>query len=82
MHAAAYASSTEIFEYLLLHGGNPFIQDINGNDAISIAYKNGNYDFIKYIFNLKCSKFYSSNDKYLFSLVQNTQKGSFQILKQ
>ena len=80
LHAAAFASSIEIFEFLLLHGGNPFIQDINGNDAISIAYKNGNYDFIKYIFDLKCSKFYSSNDKYLLSLVQNKQKGASQIL--
>ena len=79
-HAAAYSSSIEIFEYLLLHGGDPFIQDINGNDAIFIAYKRGNYDFIKYIFNLKCSKLYSSNDKYILSLVQNSQKGVFQIL--
>ena len=80
LHAAAYASSIEIFEYLLLHGGDPFIQDINGNDAIFMAYTHENYDFIKYIFNLKCSKFYSSNDKYMLSLVQNAQKGAFQIV--
>ena len=78
-HAAAFSSSIEIFEYLLLHGGNPFIQDINANDSIYIAYKYGNYDFIKYIFNLKCSKFYSASDKYLLALVQNKQKGVYQI---
>ena len=34
VHAATCSSSIENFEYLLLHGGDFFTQDINGNDAI------------------------------------------------
>ena len=80
LHCAAYASSLEIFEYLLLHGSDPFIENIYEMDALDIAYKYGNYNFLKYIFNLKSSKLYSSNDKYLLSIVQNTQKGACEIL--
>ena len=81
LHCAAYASSKEIFEYLLLHGSDPFIENINKKDAFDLAYKNGNYEFLKYIFNLKSSKLYSSNDKYLLSIIQNTQKGSYEIFE-
>ena len=79
LHAAAFSSSIEIFEYLLLHGGDPLIQNINKQDAFDFSFKNGNYIFLKYILNLRCSKINSANDKYLLSLVQNTQKDAFQI---
>ena len=79
LHAAAYASSIEIFEYLLLHGADPFIEDINNNDAFDISYQHGNHDFLKYIFELKSSKMFSYNDKYFISLVQNRQKGAIEI---
>ena len=79
LHAASQASSIEVFEYLILHGGDPFIEDKNGNDSFDIAYKHGNHQFIKYIFNLNCSKVFSYNDKYLLSLVQNKQKGAINI---
>ena len=82
LHAAGYASSIEIFEYLLLHGSDPFIENVTKKDAFDVASKYGTYDFLKYIFNLKSSKMKSSNDKYLLSLVQNTQKDSYEIFKE
>ena len=81
LHCAAYASSIEIFEYLLLHGSDPFIENINKMDAFDLAYKNGNYEFLKYIFKLKSSKLYSSNDKYLLSIIQSNQKALMKFLK-
>jgi len=36
LYAAALCSSIEIFEYLLLYGGNPFIENINKEDAFDI----------------------------------------------
>ena len=79
LHAAAIASSIEIFEYLLLHGADPFIEDINKNNAFDISFQYGNHSFLKYILELKSSKTFSYNDKYLLSLVRNKQKGSFNI---
>jgi len=81
LYAAALCSSIEIFEYLLLHGGNPFIENINKEDAFDISFRVGNSEFLKYIINLKCSRFYSSNDKYLLSLIKNSQKGFYQIFE-
>ena len=49
LHAAAFSSSIEIFEYLLLHSGDPLIQNINKKDAFDFSFKNGNYIFLKYI---------------------------------
>ena len=42
LHAAAKSSSIEIFEYLLLHGADPFISNVDKNDAFDIAYQFGN----------------------------------------
>ena len=81
LHAAALGSSLEIFEYLLLHGGDPLIENIYNEDAFDISYKCGNYEFMKYIFNLKCSRLYSFNDKYLLSLIKNGCKGFFNIFE-
>ena len=79
LHAAALSSSIELFDYLLLHGSNPFIQNSENKDPIDIGYQYGNYNFLKYIFKLKCSKRYSANDKYILSLIKNKKKGSYQI---
>ena len=82
LHAAAVVSSIEIFEYLILHGGDPFIQNNYGNDAFDIAFESGKNSFLKYIFNLKSSLRYGGNDKYLLSLVKNTNKDSIKFLYQ
>ena len=74
LHAASVSSSVEIFEYLMLHGGDPFIQNIYKKDAIDVAFELGNKKFIKYILNLGISKRYLGNDKYLLSLVRNSNK--------
>ena len=85
LHAAAFASSSEIFKYLLFHGADPFLRNVEGNDAFDVGFKYGKFEFLKFIFNLKSSKIYSSNDKYLLSLVQNNnfdaQKIFFEYLK-
>ena len=44
-----------------------------------MGYQYGNYNFLKYIFKLRCSKKYSSDDRYLLSLIKNKKKGSYQI---
>ena len=74
LHAASIISSIEIFEYLLLHGGDPFIKNIYGNDAFDIAFEQGKNSFLKFIMNLKCSNRYGGMDKYLLSLVRNKNK--------
>ena len=81
LHAAALCSSIEIFQYLLLHGADPFIENLNKEDAFDISYRIGKYEFLKYITNLKCSRLYSSNDKYLLSLVKNGLKGFYCIFE-
>ena len=82
LHAATVVSSIEIFEYLILHGGDPFIQNNLGNDAFDTAFELGQKSFLKYIINLKSSLRYGGNDKYLLSLVKNTNKDSIQFLYQ
>ena len=79
LHAAAISSSIELFDYLLLHGADPFIQNTENKDPIDMGYQYGNYNFLKYIFKLRCSKKYSSDDRYLLSLIKNKKKGSYQI---
>ena len=80
LHAASIISSIEIFEYLLLHGGDPFIKNIYGNDAFDIAFEQGKNSFLKFIMNLKCSNRYGGMDKYLLSLVRNKNKDSIRFL--
>ena len=80
LHAASIISSIEIFEYLLLHGGDPFIKNIYGNDAFDIAFEQGKNSFLKFIMNLKCSNRYGGMDKYLLSLVRNKNKDLIRFL--
>ena len=75
------SSSFEIFEYLLLHGANPFIKNIKNEDAFDMACKAGNYHFLNYIINLKNFQRYSYNDKYLLSLVQNNKNDIIKIFE-
>ena len=81
LHAAAMSSSFEIFEYLLLHGADPFITNINNEDAFDIACKAGNFHFLNNIINLKNFQRYSYNDKYLLSLEQNNKSDIIKIFE-
>ena len=79
LHAAAFCSSIEIFKYLLFHGADPYLEDVNGNDSFDVGFKHGNFDFLRFIFELKSSRIYSHNDKYLLSLIQNNNKNAQNI---
>jgi len=71
LHCAAKSSSLDTFKLLLQYGANPFIEDINHCDAITIALENGDKKMLEFLFNTPFMIHNSFNNSHLISLVKN-----------
>ena len=77
LHISGYNSNVEVVKYLINNGANPFLQDEDGDDAISICLKNGNEEMLRYLFSTKIINFNNDNGKYILSLVKNKNANNY-----